>query len=171
MQEPPKSHCLRLTAVVLASLLVLMAITEAVMAGPLEDANAAFEQGSYSTAFGLLRPLANDDVGEAQYELGFLYYNGLGVPQDYVQAEKWYRQAADHGIAKAQHDLGVMYLIGQGVPQDYVLAHMWFNLAASRMSKKADLDNAIKDRDLVASKMTSAQIAEAQKLARGWRPR
>ena len=50
--------------------------------------------------------------------------------------------------------------------QDYVLAHMWFNLAAAQGEKVAtDL------RDSLAKKMTSAQIAEAQKLASEWKPR
>jgi uncharacterized protein len=162
---------LKLFAAILTATLMLMAIERAVIAGPIEDATAAFKHGEYTTVLRLLRPLANDGVGQAQYELGFLYYNGFGVPQDYVQAAEWYRIAADQGIAKAQHDLGVMYLSGQGVPQDYVLAHMWFNLAGSRAINKAALDEAIKDRDLVASKMTPAQIAEAQRLARQWKPR
>ena len=100
-----------------------------------------------------------------------MYYNGHGVPQDYAEAVKWYRLAADQGVAAAQHDLGVMYLKGQGVPQNYVLAHMWFNLAASLIpaSNKAERDAAVSDRDLVESKMTAEQIAEAQKLARDWK--
>ena len=44
---------------------------------------------------------------------------GEGVPQDYVQALKWYRLAAAQGDALAQYNLGVMYAKGQGVPQDY----------------------------------------------------
>ncbi len=155
------------------ALLVLLALAGAVAAGPLDDASAAFKNGDYTMALDLLRPLASHGTAEAQYELGFLYYNGMGVPQDYAEAVKWYRLAADQGLADAQHDLGVMYLDGQGVPQDYVLAHMWFNLAASLIpaSKKAALESAVSDRDLVASKMTPAQIAEAQKLARNWKPK
>ena len=54
-----------------------------------------------------------------------------------------------------------MYANGQGVPQDYVLAHMWFNLAAAQGNEDGK-----KNRDIVAKRMTSEQIAEAQKLAR-----
>ena len=56
---------------------------------------------------------------------------------------------------------GTMYAKGQGVPMDDVRAHMWFNLAAA----KGDA-NAVKNRDIAASKMTPQQMAEAQKLAR-----
>ena len=62
-----------------------------------------------------------------------------------------------------------MYAKGQGVPQDYVQAHKWFNLAAATSTSKPDHDNAVKARDNVAARMTPAQIAEAQKLAREWK--
>jgi TPR repeat protein len=58
-----------------------------------------------------------------------------------------------------------MYDNGQGVPQDYVRAYMWFNSAAAQ-----GLQGAEEDRDQVAQQMTAAQIAEAQKLAREWKP-
>ena len=112
--------------------LVILATVATAAAEPIEDAGAAHERGQYATALRLLRPLADHGVAEAQRELGFMYYNGEGVPQNYTEAVKWYRLAADQGLPGAQHDLGVMYLTGQGVPQDYVLAHMWFNLAASQ---------------------------------------
>ena len=57
-----------------------------------------------------------------------------------------------------------MYANGPRLAQDYVQAHKWFNLSAA--SGNAD---ALKNRDLVASKMTPAQIAEAQRLASAWR--
>jgi hypothetical protein len=52
------------------------------------------------------------------------------------------------------------------VPQNYVQAHKWWNLAAVAGDK-----DAIKNRDIVAGKMTPAQIAEGQKLAREWKPK
>jgi hypothetical protein len=50
---------------------------------------------------------------------------------------------------------------------------MSLNLAASQIpaSKKEDRDEAVKARDLVASKLTPEQIAQAQKLARDWMQR
>jgi TPR repeat protein len=92
-----------------------------------------------------------------------MYENGRGVPQDYAAAVGWYRKAAEQGEAYAQYNLGVMYDNGRGVPQDYVHAHKWFNLAATSGNKIAT-----KNRNIIAKKMTPAQIAEAQKLAREW---
>ena len=99
--------------------------------------------------------------------------HGKGVPQDYSEAAKWYRLAADQGQPDAQNNLGHFYRTGQGVPQDYVQAHMWLNLTASKYpaSKKEERENAVAGRDSVGSKMTPAQIAEAQKLAREWKPK
>ncbi len=53
----------------------------------------------------------------------------------------------------------------------YAKAHMWFNLAASTFPPGEDRDKAVEDRDHVAKRMTPAQISEAEKLAREWRPK
>ncbi len=92
---------------------------------------------------------------------------------DYATALRLLRPLAEQGNASAQHNLGGMYVRGEGVPQDYVLAHMWLNLAASRFSasEAEKRDHAVKNRDLVAAQMTPAQIAEAQRLARAWKPK
>jgi TPR repeat protein len=94
-----------------------------------------------------------------------MYAGGHGVPQDYVEAVKWFRRAAEQGFADAQDSLARMYVQGQGVPKDYVQAHMWFNLAASRFSGGAGhLNFDAAARDNLAEEMTPAQIAEAQRL-------
>ena len=109
------------------------------------------------------RLAAEQGLVRAQYNLGVMYDNGQGVPQDYKEAVKWYRLAAEQGLARAQYNLGVMYGTGQGVLQDYAKVHMWFNLGASQGG-----ENAKKGRDIVAGMMTPAQIADAQKMARDW---
>jgi len=58
-----------------------------------------------------------------------------------------------------------MYEYGQGVTQDYVQAHMWSNLAAAGGLNVGAL------RDRLAKQMTPAQIAEARRLAREWKPK
>jgi TPR repeat protein len=140
------------------------------IAGPLEDGNAAYDRGDHEAALRLWRPLTAQGDADAQYNLGFMYELGIGGPQDYAMAVSWYCRAAEQDHARPQCNLGVMYTYGHGVPQDYVLAHMWFNLAASRIDP-SDRDRAVENRDIVASAMTPAQIAEAQKLAREWKPK
>ena len=101
-----------------------------------------------------------DQIAEAQYHLGVMYYNGFGVEKDYVTAHKWWTLAAQQGHATAQANLGVMYEKGYGVEKDYVTAYKWWTLAA-----RSDL------RDAMAQKMTPDQITEAERLAREWQAR
>ena len=103
----------------------------------------------------------------AQSILGVMYSNGRGVPQDDVEAVIWWRKAAEQGHAWALATLGASYVAGRGVPQDNVEAHMWLNLAASRLSG-ADRELAVTERDDLATRMTPADLSEAQRRAREW---
>jgi TPR repeat protein len=104
---------------------------------------------------------AEQGYASGQFNLGFMYDSSDGVPQDHKTAVKWYRLAAEQGDADSQGDLGTMYANGTGVIQDNIYAHMWFNIAASSGKK-----NAVKNRDIVAGKLTPANFSTAQKLAR-----
>jgi uncharacterized protein len=147
-------------------LILFLGLATPVAAGSLEDGKAALAHGDFATAMQLWRPLADHGVAEAQFGLGVLYAKGDGVPQDYAAAVGWYRKAADQGFTFAQFSLGFMYATGRGVPQDYVRAYMWTNLAAAR-----GVSDAIESLNIIASKMSPAQIAEAQKLASEWKPK
>ena len=48
----------------------------------------------------------------AQSNLGGMYAEGRGIPQDFKEAVKWYRRAADQGLSTAQFNLGVTYEMG-----------------------------------------------------------
>ena len=121
----------------------------------------AWDRGDFAIALREWTPLAEQGDAVAQYNLGQMYHNGDGVPQDYKTTVKWYTLAAEQGDAYAQSNLGLMYANGDGVLQDYVYAHMWFNIAASSGHK-----NASKNRDIVAERMTPADISAAQDLTR-----
>ena len=107
------------------------------------------------------RTAANQGFSETQYSLGVIYTNGEGVPEDYAEAVKWYRLAAKQGEVKAQHNLALMYHNGFGVPQDDLWAHMWLTIASGQGDKSSD-----EVRGIIAESMTSADISEAQKMAR-----
>ena len=63
--------------------------------------------------------------------LGIMYDNGQGVPQDYKEAVKWYRLAAEQGyVCSIQSWYHVRN--GEGVPQDYKEAVKWYRLAAEQ---------------------------------------
>jgi TPR repeat protein len=80
-----------------------------------------------------------------------------------AEAARGCRLAAEQGDADGQNLLGAVYANGKGVPQDYVQSHMWLNLSAAQ-----GLETARNERDIIAERMTPAQIAEAQRLAREW---
>jgi TPR repeat protein len=69
----------------------------------------AANQGDFVTALKNWKPMAEQGHAGAQYNLGVMYKNGRGIPQDYMQAAAWYRKAAEQGIANAQYNLGGMY--------------------------------------------------------------
>ena len=104
---------------------------------------------------------AKQNHTSAQYNIGVMYAEGRGIIQDYKEALKMFSKAAEKGDANAQSYLGVMYVKGHAVLQDDVYAHMWWNIAAS-----SGHEDAVKHRDMVIKKMTTADISSAQKLAR-----
>ena len=115
---------------------------------------------------------AKQGVSFAQLALGVMYANGRGVPQDDAEAVRLYRLAAGQGDATAHLHLGLHYEFGRGVLQNLVRAHKWYNLAASRFpaSEQGLRDEAARGRNRVASQLTPTELAEAQGLARAWRP-
>ena len=137
-----------------------------------------------ATAAKWYRKAADTGLPKAQFRLARLYDLGQGVDEDSAQAMGWYRKAADQGYARAQFSLGLLYYRGQGVPRDYVQAHKWYSLAAAGFAKRdaerdpsgrnresLERDAAMKNRELVAAKMSTAEIAEAEKQAREWKRR
>ena len=89
------------------------------------------------------------------------------MPHGGLQARAFLK-AAEQGYPKAQNVVGAMYHDGQGVQQDYAQAYKWLTLANSRAEDAATRDLAVKNREKVAAKMTPAQVAEAQRMAREW---
>ncbi len=73
---------------------------------------------------------AQQGLATAQYRLGKLHEQGLGVPRDLVEARAWTQKAAQGGNIKAMHDLAVFYADGEAGPQSYAAAAEWFKKAA-----------------------------------------
>jgi uncharacterized protein len=97
-----------------------------------------------------------------------MFAGGMIVQHDDEQAAMWFRKAAQQGDAAAQHDLGAAYEYGHGVPRDYVLAYMWQSLASTSEFNVGLVARSARDR--LAKLMTPDVIAEAQKMAREWKP-
>jgi TPR repeat protein len=143
-------------------------IADAEKAADFKDARAAIFNGPEEDrvrALKFLRLLAEQGDAPAEQLLGTAYHYGNGVPESKVEAAKWYRKAAEQGYAQAQRDLGYLYQKGIGVLRDVVTADMWLDLAAA-----AGESDAADERDELEKRMSPAQIAEAEKLAREWKP-
>jgi uncharacterized protein len=137
-----------------------------------EDEAAALSSGNIANLLRLTRSAANRGDAKAQYRLGLLYSNGReGVGQNRLEAVKWYRRAAEQGDHEAQASLADAYFNGFGVPQDYIEAHKWANLAISRAPDDVTRSAHLVMLETISQKLSRKQIAEAQKLARDWKPK
>lgn len=93
---------------------------------------------------------------DAQYNLGRLYLDGVGAPQDAKQAARWLHASAQKGKAQAQAMLGTMLFTGKGVPRQAAVGLMWLALAK---------DGATTDQAWIAKQYDSAfkQATENEK--------
>jgi tetratricopeptide (TPR) repeat protein len=114
-------------------------------------------------AFAAYRLAAEQGEPEVQRHLGKMYFGALGAaPHDYSEAARWFRLAAAQGDAEAQYRLAWMYLNGFGATMDRVTAVAWYTIAAENGFMDAG-----KSRDILTSGMTTEDISEAQRRARG----
>ncbi len=81
--------------------------------------------------------------------------------QNYKHTVKWFTKTATQGFAQIQYNLGVLYENDHGLLQDQTRAHVWYSLAGADGNEIG-----IENRDSLAKKLTSDQIAEAEKMAR-----
>jgi TPR repeat protein len=182
---------------IFVAVLLMLSVAAPVAAESLEDAVAAYRRADYATALRLYRPLADQGLAVAQFNLGLMYDIGQGILQNYDEAVKWYRLAADQGRADAPYQLGHLYYKQNNKAE----AAKWFHLAADQgradaqsnlgamyaegegvpqdfvqalmwfsLSAAQNHKDAIENRDKAVLLMTPAQIAGAQKLAREWKP-
>ena len=143
----------------------------------------------FGEAFKWYRIAADQSSSYAENVLGVAYEHGFNVAQDDAEAFRWYRRAANKvydrpgntWIHSPQYNIAAMYASGRGTAQDYVRALMWFSLAIAFGDTKPPAPlgiklvdtskyTALEQRDRLVALMTSAQIAEAEKLASEWRP-
>jgi TPR repeat protein len=144
----------------------LLLVGSVAWAGALEEGVAAHQRGDYPVALVSFRALAEAGNSAAQFNLGQMYRLGQGIDRDLVEAAYWYHQAAAQGDGQSQYNLGVMYFNAQGVPRNFVFSHMWLTLSAT-----AGVENAARNRTMLAKQMTKAQLAEALQLARDCKKR
>jgi len=179
-----------------AAIILTLNLATPAPAASLEDAVAAYRKGDYANAMQIYRPLAEQGLAVAQFNVGLMYDMGQGVLQNYSEAVKWYRLAADQGRPDAQYQLGHLSY----KQEKYAEAAKWFRLAADqgRADAQSNLGamyaegegvqqdfvqalkwfilaaaqnhtDAIQNRDKAVLVMPPDQVAEARKLAAQWK--
>jgi hypothetical protein len=120
---------------------------------------------NYRDAMAWFAKAAANDNDNAQWKLGLGYIKGIGVPHDERKAAVWFKRAANHGDIRAQSALSDLYLSGRGVPRDYVRAYTWASIATG---SRGNDDDQLR---VIGSRMTSAQMEDAQRRIFSWRQR
>ena len=151
--------------------------------GGMYDSGQGVSQ-DYKLAVHWFLKAAQKGVWQAYFNLGNMHYEGKGVPKNYRISFQFFKLAAETGSVLAQYRFAYRYHNGQGVKRSLVYAHMWWNLASMSNNRDQILqfgeevkgfppavikqiqNKSLQNRDDVAKSMTSAQISEAQKLAR-----
>jgi uncharacterized protein len=106
---------------------------------------------------------AEQGHARAHCNLAIMYQNGWGVAPDEEKAISYYKLAAEGGDVPSMTALGRYYAMDFSAEYDPVQAYKWFSLA----DLLEDRDAALK-REVIAAKMTAAQIAEGEELVATW---
>lgn len=111
---------------------------------------------------------AKADQGDAfsQYALGLQYLTAPGVEETDQLAASWIRRSAEQGFLEAQVALADLYRKGQGLPQDLFQAYVWSSIAALRGDAYA-----ARLKVLLAEKLATPQVKQAEDLAQAWKPK
>ena len=147
----------------------LLLLTLPTVADASDAAERAYSRGRYDASAQLLLAEAERGRALAQTRLGYQFQYGLGVPQSYEEAARWYACAAEQGEPNAQFYLGQLYDRGQGVAEDPVAAGKWLDLAAAHPPpSRGEYWRTM--RDEIDGKMTLDELGEARRRAVAWRP-
>ena len=128
---------------------------------------ASYERGAgvgqnFAEALRWLAQSATQGNADAQNLLGQMYEEGEGVLLNYAQAAMWYGAACEHrpdygGAGQGCNNLGLLYLEAQGLAENNVEAYKYFKLGGSTENLA-----------VVMSKMTQAEVAEAEQETEQW---
>src|SRR5204863_8354444 len=78
----------------------------------------------------IIKKWANMDYAAGQLEIGYCYYEGIGIEKDSKMAAKWYEKAANNANILAMYNLGLSYISGDGVDKNHNKAFELFKQSA-----------------------------------------
>ena len=167
---------MKLIVSAVAALLLLLAsfpLAAQTLEADMKQAAGAYENKDMATAVRLWKVWAGKGNAEARTLLGAMYWSGEGVPRDHKEAARLYLLAANQGYARAQNNIGFMLGFGEGTPPpDDVEAYKWLTLAINGYTARNQdrLEQARQDLATLAKRMNPAQISEAERRAKAFKP-
>ena len=105
-----------------------------------EPAKKAYAAKEYETALRLYEELAEKGFARAQFECGWIYYNGKGTPPNLEAALRWFEKAAALEHKDAQFRCAQMYYNGEGTAPNQAKALHWYEKAAMQGHKDAQFE-------------------------------
>ncbi len=87
------------------------------------------ERKEFIDAYEILMPMALQGDAEAQFQIGWMYFFGQGLPANICIATIWYDKAARQGHAMAQNKMSAAYGRRYGVLRNYELSYRWLRQA------------------------------------------
>lgn len=92
--------------------------------------NKYWESKQYDKCFEGHLPLAEQGYPLAECQIGYFYFEGLGIEKDLKKAFYWTNRAAEHGDRDGQFNLAWFYEEAIGVEKDIVKAKYWYKKSA-----------------------------------------
>jgi TPR repeat protein len=137
---------------------------------------AEFKMARYESARRIWEALDARDYGDATFNLGILYEDGLGVARDATRAMTYYRRGAGLGSQKAMFRAGLLYWLGApGIAGDRREGRRFFEMAAAAgdadaarylQADTADADPVLRADQLVAEGRVTEAFAELEQAAK-----
>ncbi len=98
----------------------------------MEEAKYAYTKKDYEKAFKIYENLASNGNPKAQFNLGFMYRDGIFVEKNYSKAMEWFQKSAEKGLAESENEIGCLYYDGKGFKSDPKRGVNWFIKSASK---------------------------------------
>lgn len=123
-------------------------------------------QKKYYQALEVCEKKANKGEAVSQFNLGTLYYQGLGAMTDQRMAYKWILKAAIKNLAKAQYNMGIMTANGIGSDVDFAKAYAWLILA-----KNNGYQDAVSVMEKMEEELSKKEKLQAEKIVKEFKPK
>ena len=103
-------------------------VTEQREDDPYRAAQKLMKEKRFAEAFRIYVDLASQGDSWAQVRIGWMHFEGVGVPRDSEQARKWFQQAASLGSASGEFYSGRL----AAAHNEWDEAIKWFSQAAQK---------------------------------------